>query len=167
MRQPPVKPDPVEPGQESVWDYPRPAICQPTARHIQVIHQDVCIADTHQSMRTLETSHAPSYYFPPEHVQMQYLQPSSHRTFCEWKGQAQYFDVVIGDQRLSNAAWRYPDPTATFIALRDYISFYADPFDQCLVDGEKVTPQPGDFYAGWITSHVTGPFKGGPGTRLW
>lgn len=167
LRQRPVKPEPVKPGQESVWDYPRPAICQPTSRHIQIVHQGICIADTRRSIRTLETSHPPSYYIPPEHVQMQYLQPSSQRSFCEWKGQAQYFDVMINEQRLANAAWCYRAPTAAFITLRNHIAFYAGPFAQCLVDGEIVTPQAGDFYAGWITSHLAGPFKGGPGSRLW
>jgi len=165
--QSPVQPDPVKPGQESVWDYPRPAICQACSRRIKVMHAGICIADTRQSIRTLETSHPPSYYFPPDHVQMRYLQPSSHRTLCEWKGQAQYFDVIIGNQRLRNAAWCYADPSPTFMALRDHIAFYADPFDCCLVDGELVTPQAGDFYAGWITSHIAGPFKGGPGSRFW
>lgn len=167
QRQPPVKPDPVEPGQESVWDYPRPAICQPTSRHILVRHEGHTIAETRRSIRTLETSHAPSYYFPPEHVDMVYLQPSARSTFCEWKGWAKYFDVVIGDQRLSNAAWCYPHPSEDFMPLRDHIAFYADPFDLCSIDGEKVTPQEGDFYAGWISSHVAGPFKGGPGSRFW
>jgi uncharacterized protein (DUF427 family) len=162
-----VTPDPVAPGQESVWDYPRPAVCEPTSRHIRVIHRGHVIADTQAAMRTLETSHAPSYYVPPADVDRNCLRASEHRTFCEWKGQAQYFDVVVDDQVLHNAAWRYHDPTPPFAALRDYIAFYADPFDACLVDGEQATPQPGHFYAGWITSHVAGPFKGGPGTRFW
>ncbi len=155
------------PGQESVWAYPRPAMAEPSARHIRIVHRGVTLADSRRCVRTLETSHPPSYYIPPADVAMAALRPSRRRSFCEWKGEAVYFDIVIGDQPIRDAAWSYPDPSPGFIGLRGHIAFYAAAFEACLVDGERVTPQPGGFYGGWITSHVAGPFKGVPGSAFW
>ena len=161
------QPDPVGPGQESVWDYPRPAICEPTARRIQVVHRGITLADTSTAWRTLETSHPPTYYIPPEDVARDYLEANPRRSQCEWKGQATYFDVVFGDQRIDAAVWCYNSPTPPFAAIRGYLAFYPEPFDQCLVDGEAITPQPGGFYGGWISQYEAGPFKGIPGSRFW
>jgi uncharacterized protein (DUF427 family) len=160
-------PDPTGPGQESVWSYPRPAVAQPCARRIQILHGGLIIADTMAAIRTLETSHPPSYYLPPDDVTMAMLRPSARRSFCEWKGEARYFDLVLGDTVLADIAWSYPNPTHAFRALRDHLAFYARPLDECRVDGERVTPQPGAFYGGWITSHVVGRFKGIPGSQGW
>jgi uncharacterized protein (DUF427 family) len=162
-----ITPDPIRPGQESVWSYPRPAVAEPSARHIRIVHRGVVIAETRRAVRTLETSHPPSYYIPPADVAMDLLRKSTNRSFCEWKGAAAYFDVLVGGEVLEDAAWSYPNPSAGFVSLRDHIAFYARPFDLCAVDGETVTPQPGDFYGGWVTSHVAGPFKGVPGSRGW
>ncbi|QZD88861.1 DUF427 domain-containing protein [Qipengyuania aurantiaca] len=154
-------------GQESVWDYPRPAIAEPTDRHIVIRHRGVTLADTRGAWRTLETSHPPTYYLPPQDIASAHLQPNPQRSLCEWKGQARYWDVVIGDERIEAAAWSYADPTAAFAPIADFLAFYPEPFDECLVDGEQVTPQPGGFYGGWITSREAGPFKGIPGSRFW
>ncbi len=162
-----MTPDRVLPGQESVWDYPRPAVAQPCARHVTIQHAGQIIADTTASIRTLETSHPPSYYLPPGAILPGVLRATQRTSFCEWKGHAVYFDVAAGNQVFRNAAWSYPDPSAGFLALRDHVAFYAAPFDACFVDGERVTPQDGGFYGGWITSHVAGPFKGGPGSTFW
>ncbi|MEL7189419.1 MAG: DUF427 domain-containing protein [Pseudomonadota bacterium] len=160
-------PDPVKPGQESVWDYPRPAICEATARRIQIIHQGIELVDSSRAWRTLETSHPPTYYIPREDIAMEHFEPNSRRTLCEWKGQAGYFDLVIGDERIVGAAWTYTNPTPTFESIREFLAFYPDPLDQCLVDGEQITPQPGQFYGGWISQYEAGPFKGVPGSRFW
>lgn len=157
----------LAPGQESVWDYPRPPRLEPTAKHIQVIHQDLVIADSHRAWRVLETSHPPVYYLPPEDVQGQYLVHSAGSSWCEWKGQAVYYDLVLGEQNLKQVAWFYPNPTPNFKAIKDYLAFYPQLVDRCLVDGEVVQPQPGQFYGGWITSDIVGPFKGGSGTTGW
>ena len=162
-----MTPDPVAPGQESVWAYPRPAVAEPTPRRIRISHRGVVLADTVHAVRTLETSHPPSYYLPRGDLAMELLRPSQRRSFCEWKGVASYFDVVIGNESWPDVAWSYAEPTPGFVTLCDHIAFYAQPFDTCLVDGEQVVPQPGGFYGGWITSHVAGPFKGGPGSRFW
>jgi uncharacterized protein (DUF427 family) len=115
----------------------------------------------------LETSHPPSYYLPPEDVAMALLRPSARRSLCEWKGQAVYFDLVLGDAVLPDVVWSYPRPTPAFAALRGFLAFYAAPLDLCQVDGEAARPQPGRFYGGWVTSHVAGPFKGAPGSMGW
>ena len=154
-------------GQESVWDYPRPAIAEPTDRHIVIRHRGGTLADTRGAWRTLETSHPPTYYLPPSDVATGHLQPNPQRSLCEWKGQARYWDVVIGDELIEAAAWSYADPTAGFAPIAGFLAFYPEPFDECLVDGEQVTPQPGGFYGGWITSREAGPFKGIPGSRFW
>lgn len=161
------RPDPAGPGQESVWDFPRPAICQPSSAHIVIEHAGTTIADSRAAIRTLETSHPPSYYIPPADIAEGVLRQAGGGSFCEWKGHAVYWDVVIGDIVLPSAGWSYPDPTRSFAMLRDHVAFYAAPFDRCSVDGETVTPQPGGFYGGWITSRYAGPFKGGPGSRFW
>ena len=161
------KPDPVLPGQESVWDYPRPAIAEVCSAHVVIEHARQIVANTRRSVRTLETSHPPSYYFPPEDIAPGVLRRASGSSLCEWKGAATYWDVVIGDLVLPRIGWSYPNPTPKFAALRDFVAFYAAPFDRCSVDGETVVPQPGEFYGGWITSAVAGPFKGGPGSRGW
>lgn len=160
-------PDPVRPGQESVWSFPRPAIAEPTAAHIVIEHRGRVVADTCAAIRTLETSHPPSYYIPRGDIASDLLRRADGTSFCEWKGAATYWDVVVGDVVLPRIGWSYPNPTPAFAMLRDHVAFYAGPFDRCSVDGETVTPQPGDFYGGWITSHFAGPFKGIPGSRGW
>ena len=160
-------PDPVAPGQESVWDYPRPAIAEPTRRHVRIEHRGIVIAETRRPVRTLETSHPPSWYIPPDDVTQRVLRRSDRRSFCEWKGEAIYWHVDLGDTVLRDVAWSYPNPTPAFAALRDHLAFYAAPFDRCTVDGEVVRAQPGVFYGGWITAALAGPFKGGPGSMGW
>lgn len=155
------------PGQESVWDYPRPPRLEPATRHIEIVFNGVTIADTTRALRVLETSHPPVYYIPPEDIQMQYLLPSTRRTVCEWKGAAGYYHLQVGERRVENAAWTYPNPMKAFAALKNYIAFYPAPMDACRVDGEIARPQPGRFYGGWITADVVGPFKGEPGTETW
>lgn len=161
------KPIPPQPGQESVWDYPRPPRLEDTSKHIQIIFNGVTIADTHRAKRVLETSHPPVYYIPLEDIKQECLVQSPRTTFCEWKGQGAYYHVVVGDRRLDDVAWYYPQPTPAFASIKDYVAFYAAPMDACYVDGEKAEPQPGNFYGGWVTSDVVGPFKGVPGSWGW
>lgn len=160
-------PDPTRNDQESVWDYPRPAIAEPFKGRLRVDFGGKTIADTTEGVRTLETSHPPTYYIPFSDVDVSCLKPSAHRTFCEWKGQASYFDVEVGNRRASNAAWTYTNPTASFAILRNHVAFYCAAMDACYVDDEQAQPQPGEFYGGWVTSHVAGPFKGIPGSMGW
>ena len=158
---------PPGPGQESVWDYPRPPRCQTTDRHVVVEVGGVVVADTHAAARVLETSHPPVYYVPPQDIRMQHLERSLRRSFCEWKGTASYYNVCVGDRLIEDAAWFYPHPTAAFASIRNYVAFYPALMDACFVDGDRVRAQPGDFYGGWGTSDVVGPFKGAPGTMFW
>lgn len=155
------------PGQESVWDYPRPPAVDPTGKHIQVVFNDVTIADTRRAIRILETSHPPTYYIPTEDIALDYLVRTGHRTFCEFKGQAIYWTLRINDRVSKDAAWSYPNPTSGFGAIRNHLCFYPSRVDACYIDGEQVEAQKGDFYGGWITSDIVGPFKGGPGTQSW
>ena len=160
----------IEPGprQESVWDYPRPPRLENSSKHIQVICNGVVIADTHHARRILETSHPPVYYIPPEDVKLeQYFKASPRTTFCEWKGAASYYTITVGDKTLPNAAWYYRSPTHPYEALAGYVAIYPGKMDACYVNGEKVQAQEGDFYGGWITSQIVGPFKGGAGTSGW
>jgi uncharacterized protein (DUF427 family) len=163
------KPRRIEPGpgQESAWDYPRPPKLEPVGERIRVVFNDTTIAETDRAVRILETSHPPTYYIPPEDIQSGVLVPSNQRSFCEWKGQARDFDVVVGPKRAAQAAWSYPEPAAAYAELRDFVAFYAHLMDACFVGEERVQAQPGDFYGGWITSRVAGPFKGAPGTWSW
>ena len=153
--------------QESVWDYPRPPRLEASTKRIRVELAGKVIADTGRALRVLETSHPPVYYIPPEDVRGEYLQEERQRSFCEWKGQARYYSVVVGDRKVQSAAWDYPDPTPAFAAIKGYLAFYAEKMDRCTVDGETVRPQEGSFYGGWITDDIVGPFKGGPGSWGW
>ncbi len=161
------RPDPVAPGQQSVWDYPRPAIAEPSVRHVRIEHRGTVVADTRAAFRVLETSHPPGWYLPPASIAAGVLRPSDRRSFCEWKGVAAYWHLAVGGEVLPDVAWSYPDPTAGFAGLRDHVAFYAAPLDRCTVDGEVVRPQPGGFYGGWITTDLAGPFKGIPGSAGW
>lgn len=163
----PIRPDPTCPGQESVWDYPRPAMAELIDAHLRIEFAGIIIAETRRAVRTLETSHPPSYYIPLEDIASGVLVPADGGSFCEWKGRARYLDVVAGGERRAGAAWSYPDPTPPFASLRDHVAFYAAAMDACYVDDECALPQPGGFYGGWITSKVAGPFKGVPGSRFW
>lgn len=154
------------PGQESVWDYPRPPRLEPTNRHIVVALASETVADTTRAHRVLETSQPPAYYVDPADVRMDLLVPNTHSTFCEWKGQASYYDVVVGDTVAEAAVWTYRSPMPAFEAIRDHLAFYVQPLD-CSVDGEAVGGNEGTFYGGWITSDVVGPFKGGAGSAHW
>ncbi len=155
------------PGQESVWDYPRPPRLERFGGCIQIVLGGVTIADTRGAYRALETSHPPVYYLPPGDIRPDALVAAGGTSLCEWKGAARYFDVIGGAKRAPRAAWCYPDPTPAFAPIAGYVAFYPAPMDACSVDGERVTPQPGGFYGGWITANVVGPFKGEPGTFGW
>lgn len=155
------------PGQESVWDYPRPPRLETTSKQIRIVLSGVTIADTTRAQRVLETSHPPVYYLPRDDVAREYLRPARGSSFCEWKGEASYYDIVVGDRVVAQAAWTYRQPSPAFAAITDYIAIYPGKMDECYVDGERVQAQPGDFYGGWITKDIVGPFKGDPGTWGW
>lgn len=160
-------PDPPGPGQESVWDYPRPPRLEEFRGSITIDLGGEQIAATDRGWRVLETSHPPTYYLPQEAFGSGVLRAADGSSWCEWKGQARYFDLVTAQRVAARAAWTYPSPTRGFEPLADAIAVMAAAMDRCTVDGEAVTPQPGGFYGGWITSRVVGPFKGIPGSMGW
>lgn len=164
-----MRPQRIEPGpgQESVWDYPRPPIAVPFEGRVRVIFGGATVVDTTTAIRVLETSQAPAFYFPPDDVDQTLLQPIARQTGCEWKGRASYVDVVVGDRRAAAAGWRYDDPTPRFESIRGHYAFYAQSMDRCEVNDHVVESNDGDFYGGWITPDVVGPFKGAPGTMFW
>jgi len=152
---------------ESVWEYPRPPRVEASTRRIRVLVGGVTVADTTRAVRVLETSHPPVYYVPPEDVRGEVLRPTRRKTFCEFKGRASYYDLEVGGRVVRDAAWCYPEPPAAFEVLRDRLAFYPGRVDEAYVDEERVAVQEGDFYGGWITADIEGPFKGGPGTQGW
>ena len=152
------------PGQESVWDYPRPPIAKASSKLVEVRDVDMLIARSSRNFRLLETASPPTYYLPIADVRMNLLVPITDTSVCEWKGMAVYFALARNPE--TPIAWRYPKPRPPFLKLKDCISFYPGRIG-CYVDGERVAPQPGRFYGGWITSDVVGPFKGEPGTGHW
>jgi len=148
---------------ENVWDYPRPPALEPCARRVRVLAGGEVVADSVRALRVLETSHPPTIYLPPEDVRMDLLAPNPHRSMCEWKGLARYYDVLGREA----AAWAYPEPVPRYGALLDHVAFYPDRMDACFLDDEHVQAQPGDFYGGWLTVDIAGPVKGAPGTLGW
>lgn len=155
------------PGQESVWDYPRPPRVEPSTRHVRIEHAGTVIAESRRAIRVLETAGAPVWYLPPEDVRTELLEAAAGETVCEWKGTASYFHVRVGDELARRAAFTYRTPSAGYEAIAGYIGFYASRVDRATVDGETVRPQPGGFYAGWITDEIVGPIKGEPGSEGW
>lgn len=162
-----VVPEQPGPGQESVWDYPRPPALRASSALvvIELGGEEVC--RTSAGLQVLETSHPPSWYLPPEAWTPGSLRPGDGSSFCEWKGAASYLDVVGGDRVERAAAWTYPAPSAAFAALAGYVAVYPGRMGRCTVDGEVVRPQEGGFYGGWITDSIVGPFKGSPGSWGW
>jgi len=154
------------PGQESVWDYPRPPRLESTTEHVVVRLGEITVADTRRALRVLETSHPPTYYVPRADVDERLLVVTHRRTVCEWKGQAAYADLVAGAVRVHDACWWYDEPPATFAPLARAVAFYPE-LVTASVDGELVRGVPGGFYGSWVTARVVGPFKGGPGTEWW
>lgn len=152
---------------ESVWDYPRPPRVEACSDHVVVRFNGQVLVDTRSSFRVLETSHPPGFYLPLADFRSGALQPTLRRTVCEFKGVAAYLDVVLDGRRADTAAWLYPEPTAGYEVLRDHVALYPGLMDECTVNGEVVTRQEGDFYGGWITDNIVGPFKGAPGTLGW
>ncbi len=158
---------PPGPGQESVWDYPRPPRVEPVAARLRVELNGVVVADTTRGLRVLETAGAPVYCFPRADVRAECVAPGRGRSFCEWKGQATYWTISAAGRTVEDAAWSYERPTPGFEAIRGCLSFYAQKMDACFVGDERATPQPGRFYGGWVTSNIVGPIKGEPGTEGW
>jgi uncharacterized protein (DUF427 family) len=155
------------PGQESVWDYPRPPRIEPVPERLRIELGGGTVAETTRGWRVLETSSPPVYYLPLADCADGALVPSDGRTFCEWKGVATYWTVRGGDRVEVDAAWGYPEPTPGFEALADAVAFYCGRMDACFVGDERAEPQPGNYYGGWVTSRVVGPFKGVPGSSHW
>lgn len=152
---------------ENVWDYPRPAICQPHIGIVEVIVNNKTLAKTNNAFRVIETSHPPTYYFPPKDVDMSFLKKNRNYTFCEWKGSAEYLDLYEETKKIFNIGWYYSSPKKEFQPIKNFVSFYASKAQECKVNGELVQKQEGSFYGGWITKNLIGPFKGGVGTKYW
>jgi uncharacterized protein (DUF427 family) len=164
----PVRAAPSGPGQESAWDYPRPPRVEPVPQRVRVIIDRQVVADTVRAVRVLETASPPVYYVPREDVAMDRLVRNARSSTCEWKGRASYWTWQgSAGRRIEDVAWSYEDPSPGYGAIRGCLAFYAGRVDEAWVGEERARPQPGGFYGGWITSWVTGPFKGEPGTFGW
>ena len=153
---------------ERVAEYPRPPHLEWCDKPIRIVFAGQLVAASAGAWRVLETFHPPTYYLDPTAFVPGSLTPGSARgSFCEWKGRARYWTITVAGRSAADCAWSYPDPTPAFVDLADCLAVYAAAMDVCTVAGEAVTPQPGGFYGGWVTSDLEGPFKGGPGTQFW
>ncbi len=153
---------------ERVWDYPRPPAVDACVRRVRLELGGRVLADSEHALRVLETSHPPTIYIPPADIDFSLLSDSrAGGTWCEFKGAARYLDAVVGERRVTQVGWTYPDPTPGYEALRDHVSFYPGRVDAAWIGDERVQAQEGDFYGGWITADLVGPFKGAPGTLGW
>ena len=152
---------------EDVWQYPRPPALEPCPRRVRIVLGGQLVVDTTNAWRVLETSHPPNYYIPRDAFSGCSIEAAPGSSFCEWKGQAEYWSIIAGGKSARRAAWSYPDPSPAFLPIRDHLALYAAAMDACRVDDDVVVPQPGGFYGGWITPDLKGPFKGGPGSMGW
>ncbi len=158
---------PPGPGQESVWDFPRPPRLEPVRLPVRVEHAGRVVARSSAALRVCETSGPPAYYLPSDDVRREWLVSAPLRTFCEWKGEACYWHLRVAESCVENAAWSYAAPSSGYSELRDHLAFFAGRLDACFVGDHRVVPQPGGFYGGWITPELVGPFKGEPGSEGW
>lgn len=156
-----------DPAVESVLQYPRPPAVRTVRRHVTVVLGGLLVAEADEVVEVLETYHPPTVYLAREAFAPGALVPAEGTSLCEFKGRARYLDVVAGERVAARAAWYYPEPRPGYEDLRGRVALYPGRMDECRVDGEVVEPQPGAFYGGWVTSRVSGPFKGGPGTEGW
>ncbi len=154
-------------AQEIVAEYPRPPRLEPACRRVRIEFAGQTILDTDAAWRVLETYHPPSFYLPIAAFTPGVLVQTARTSFCEWKGSARYYSIQAAGRVAADVAWGYLDPNPAFAAIRDHVAVYAGAMDACFVDDERVIPQEGGFYGGWITSELVGPFKGGPGTLFW
>ena len=152
---------------ESVWDYPRPPRVERVANRVTIVHAGRTIVDSVRCLRVLETSHPPVFYVPPDDIAGGVLEPGEGRSLCEFKGVAGYWDLVVGGTRVPRVGWSYENPVPAYAELKGFVAFYPSRVDECRVGDERVQAQEGDFYGGWITPGITGPFKGGPETMGW
>jgi uncharacterized protein (DUF427 family) len=159
--------DPTGPGDESVWDYPRPPRLEAEARPIVVVFNGVTVVETHRALRVLETSHPPTYYLPPDDFAPGTLVAAPGASYCEWKGVARYWSLRANGRLGERVGWSYDAPAPPYADLAGHVALYAAAMDSCLVGGQPATPQPGSFYGGWVTSWIKGPFKGDPQTLGW
>lgn len=159
----------IEPGpdQESVWDYPRPPAISPSTEQVRIVQNGQTIASTRDAIRILETSQAPAFYIPRADIAQDILAISRQRSFCEWKGMATYWHIHLGNHTITDVGWSYERPTPDYEAIKGYLAFYAQRLDECWVGDDKVYPNAGSFYGGWITTKVSGPFKGAAGSLGW
>lgn len=162
-----VEREPVGPGQESVWDYPRPPRIETVPERIRVFVSGTTVADSTGAIRVLETAGPPVYYVPADNVRRDLLEASDHTSYCEWKGTANYKSLRLGERWIPNACWQYANPSPGYEGIANHIAFYAGLVDEAWVGDERATPQPGRFYGGWVTSRIVGPFKGTPGSSDW
>jgi uncharacterized protein (DUF427 family) len=153
---------------ERVWDYPRPPAVVACERRVRIELGGQALADSGRALRVLETSHPPTIYIPASDVCLELVDASGVlSTWCEFKGAARYVDAVVGRRRTRSVGWTYPNPSAAYGALRDHIAFYPGRVDGAWLDDELVEAQASDFYGGWITADLIGPFKGPVGTLGW
>ena len=151
-----------------MWDYPRPPILVPSARHVVIEHAGLVLADTRRAVRVLETASPPAWYLPPDDVRTDLMEPvAGASTVYEWKGRATYLDAVVGGRWTGMVAWTYQEPSPRYGELGGWLAFFGGRVDRISVDGERVRPQPGGYYGGWVTGDVVGPFKGEPGSEGW
>ena len=155
------------PGQESVWDYPRPPRVEPVSATITVVFHGLTLASSQNAYRVIETSGAPVYYIPQSDINMECLEPSDRQTLCEWKGTSAYFNVNVNNHTAADAAWTYPQAWGEFAVISGYIAFHPAQMSECWVNQELARPQPGNYYGGWVTDAIVGPFKGEPGSEGW
>lgn len=155
------------PGQESVWDYPRPPRVERVPERVRVELAGEVLAESQDALRVCETASPPAYYLPAADVRTEWLEASDLTSLCEWKGVAHYWSARVGKRLAAEAAWSYPDPDPDYAGLRDHFAFFAGRVDACRVGDARATPQPGGFYGGWITPDLVGPFKGEPGSQGW
>lgn len=151
---------------ENVQSYPRPPVVEAVQKRIRILFAGLTIVDTTRAFRVLETHHPPTYYIPSDDTNC-VLRPTSRRTLCEWKGTAEYYDVIAGEKTALSAAWCYGRSTAPYALIVGYFAFYADKMDKCFVGNAAADPQAGSFYGGWLTPNLTGSPKGPPGTEFW
>lgn len=101
----------------------------PTGKRVVVTHNGRVIAESTRALTLSEATYPPEQYLPLGDVDTTLLERTEHTTYCPYKGQAGYYSIVAGDNRVENAVWVYEEPYEAVADIAGYVAFYPDGVD--------------------------------------
>ena len=105
-------------------DAKHPITIEPSPGRVRITFGDRVIADTDRALVLAEAGYPPVHYVPLDAIDTEVLEPSSHRTYCPYKGDASYFTLRDGDRIAQDAVWRYVTPYDAVAPIASHVAFY-------------------------------------------